>query len=95
MSDAEFWKELDHVEIRAPHGSISDDAKKPAIRLYCTSADTSWCLQVRAQETLANGTAGKKYLIASATLDRETMLALRAAINANLEEYAEFREDEP
>jgi hypothetical protein len=71
------------------------DAKKPAIRLFCTSADSSWCLQIRAHEKLANGQQGQKFLIAGATLDRETMLSLRDAINAQLEEYAEFREPEP
>lgn len=71
---------------------LAADAKKPALRLFCTSADSGWCLQIRAHEKLASGRQGQKFLIAGATLDRETMLALRDAINTQLEEYAEFRE---
>jgi hypothetical protein len=73
---------------------LDTDAKKPAVRLFCTSAATSWLLQIRAHETLASGRQGLKFFIAGATLDRETMRALRDAINTQLEEYAEFRDPE-
>lgn len=64
----------------------------PALRLYCESADQTWNLQVRGALVRADGSDGKDFVVATAPLNREQMLALRKSIDEHLEEYAEFRD---
>lgn len=65
-----------------------DVEKTDAIRVYCTqsSAPACWALQVRSTMRLANGRKGADYIVATASLQREDMLALRDAINVALAE---------
>lgn len=79
------------VTVRAPT-RLPEESRDPAVRLYCTSADARWTLQVRGYRTLADGTCGREFMIAGASLDREAMVALRDAVDALLEEYAEYRD---
>lgn len=58
-----------------------------AIRLYCTMHATAWALQIRAPLSIGNGYQdGKDDVVANASLSREDLLALRAAIDEALGE---------
>jgi hypothetical protein len=87
-STIELYRPIPHVEIRAFKHA---ETRESAVRLYCTQSYEGgrWNLQVRASETLANGAEGQRFLIGTATLDRESMIALRDAIDAQLEAVAE------
>lgn len=55
-----------------------------AIRLYCESFNLSWNLQIRSPISISHGKVGKDFIVATATLTREEMEALRDAINESL-----------
>lgn len=59
-----------------------------AIRLYCTHAFNggTWELQVRAPQRLANGNLGKTFFVATATIERDDLVALQDAINTELQQ---------
>ncbi len=62
-----------------------------AIRIYCTQsvkfgADARWSLQVRGPATLANGSDGRDFIVATASLSLGDLRALRAAIDELLAE---------
>jgi hypothetical protein len=91
MSSTHYYKILSDITIRKPK-DLKDASREPAIRLHCTAADATWALQIRGVEQLATGQLGKAFVIATASLDRKTMIELRDAISTSLEDYAEFRE---
>lgn len=66
---------------RRPDSGDGDDPK----------ARTRWALQVRAPITLANGREGNDFVIATATLNRDDLLALRGAIDASLAEAEDLK----
>lgn len=77
-----FYKKVDHAEARKV--DIAD--RESGVRVYCMQHGGSWALQVRTPIRLANGTEGKDYIVATASLDKQTMVELRDAIDAILEE---------
>jgi hypothetical protein len=86
----QLYEVLPRTEIRrALHAN-----HEPALRLYCENADQTWNLQVRGVLLRADGSAGRDFVVATAPLNREQMLALRKSIDEHLEEYAEFRDPE-
>jgi hypothetical protein len=85
MSDApDLYRALDRVDVR----KVKDVPPDSGVRLYCTQRGDggAWCLQVRGMIRLANGQEGKDFVVASASVYREDMLALRDAIDAFLKE---------
>jgi len=55
-----------------------------AIRFYCATHGQAWNLQVCGPERLSNGREGKSFMVATARLSREDLLALREAIDAEV-----------
>lgn len=84
MSD--FYRPLPFVNIIKADKKL-DYEREGGIRLYCTQAGTAWALQVRDWIRLANGRKGKDFIIATASMSREDLLALRTAIDETLAEY--------
>lgn len=78
----EMYRPIDYADISAH----KDVERERAIRLYCTQHGQAWCLQVRAPEKLSNFREGKAFYIATATLLREDMIALRDVLTASLGE---------
>ena len=78
-----FYRPLAYVSITKSDSKL-DFTREGGLCLYCTQYATSWCLQVRDTIRLANGRAGKDFIVASASLNREDLLALRVAIDEAL-----------
>lgn len=75
------------VEAVKHRHDLAEEHKQRAIRMYCESHGHSWILQVRAPVKLGStGQDGKDFIVASAHLDRDDLVALRDACNALLEE---------
>lgn len=91
MKSEELWLGV-NTDIYKASGSDKHHYT-PILRLYCTSADEAWSLQVRGPLKRADGRDGADFVIACARMRREDMIALRDAIDRQLEEYAEFREN--
>jgi hypothetical protein len=71
------------------YGSVckaNDVEPERAIRLYQASPD-GWILQVRDHLLLHNRAKGKDFIVASASLAKEDLVAMRDAINALLSEH--------
>lgn len=82
---ADFFQQLEWVSIEKVNW-LDDEAKQEqGVRLYCTAANTTWSLQVRAPLKLANGGLGKDYIVATASLPRAALLKLRAVIDKQIE----------
>ncbi len=84
----QLYEVLERTEIRRTPNADHE----PALRLYCENADQTWNLQVRGILKRADGSDGKDFVVATAPLNRDQMLALRKSIDEHLEEYAEFRD---
>jgi hypothetical protein len=83
---SQFFKKLDYVDIGRVRMDLDDAEKEHGVRLYCTQSGSWWHLQLRAHRKLADHTLSKEFMIATASLDRDTMLSLRDAINDALGE---------
>lgn len=88
MSD--FYKPIESVRI---YKAKDANTRERAVRLYCSQSGRFgyglWELQVRGPISLgANGYGGegKDFIIANASVTREDLIALRAAIDAHLSE---------
>lgn len=79
-----FYRPIPYVDTIKANIKLAEHER--AIRLFCDQAGRMWALQVRAPITLANGREGKDFMIATAKLDREDLVALRDAIDAMLTE---------
>lgn len=81
---SEFNRKIRH----AGASTVPDVERVQAIRLYCESHRTTWNLQVRGPQWLGrgHGTEGKAFMVATARLGKDDLLALREAIDALLEE---------
>jgi len=81
---AEFFRETSPYTkaIKIP----DDSPRTPGVRLFCTQRGAMWTLQVRANVELAGGRRGKDFVAAQAPMTRDDLRALRAAIDAQLEE---------
>ena len=83
MSDVpDLYRVLQHLDVR----KINDVPREDGVRLYCTQHGEAWCLQLRGTVRLANGQPGKDFIVASASVYRDDMTALRDAIDAFLKE---------
>lgn len=74
---SEFFREVGSVSV------IKVDKDVPRLkrlRLYCEQARAWWNLQVRGPLLLANGSEGKDFVVATATLYLADMVALRDEI---------------
>ncbi len=86
----DFVRPIDHVDIGAyPHGETRDRG----IRLYRTASaeihggdNARYALQIFAPRKLANGTEGRDYLIATASLSPRDLVALHAETGAAIAE---------
>ena len=87
-----FYLPVEHGETIKANDCEGEDRER-AVRLYCTSMDRAWSLQVRGTIKRADGRQGKDFIIACASLDKEGMRALRDAIDAMLEGCDETKED--
>jgi hypothetical protein len=76
----DLYRVLEHVDIR----KCRSVGREPAVRFYCIQRGGAWNLQVRAPITLDNGREGKDFIIATASIYREDLLALRDAIDNEL-----------
>jgi hypothetical protein len=93
MSSRDFIRPIDHVDVgKYNHVKTRDRG----IRLYCTaSAETHggdnarYALQVFAPMKLANGQEGRDYVIATASLSPQDLVALRAEVDAAIAEVEE------
>lgn len=93
MSSRDFIRPIDHVDVgKYNHAETRDRG----IRLYCTaSAETHggdnarYALQVFAPMKLANGQEGRDYVIATASLSPQDLVALRAEVDAAIAEVEE------
>jgi hypothetical protein len=67
-------------------GKVNDVERESAIRMYCSQSGTTWTLQVRGpfRHHGGHGDEGKDFIVASASLSRADLLALRRAIDAEL-----------
>ena len=84
----QFYRPNEHV--RTYKAKIDD--RERGVRLFCTQSGYSWLLQIRSPMTLGSsgyGPDGKDFVIAGAPLDKDTMHALRDAIDAFLKEAEE------
>lgn len=70
----DFFRPVSSVEIRG-HDMQAD--RESGVRAYCYMAGAAWNLQLRAPLTLRNGRPGKDFMIATATLEKPDMVALR------------------
>jgi len=69
--------------IKVPHAP-----RDQAVRLYHASFhDGIWNLQVRAPMVLGRAKEGRDYIVATAAMRREDLIALRNAINVTLAEH--------
>ena len=55
--------------------------RESGVRAYCEQTDSVWAIQVRGPMRLRSGREGKDFIVATATLEREQMVALRDAID--------------
>ena len=67
-------------------GVVKNVERESAVRLYCEQSCASWCLQVRGPMRLQGGREGRDFIVASSSLDRDDLRALRDAIDAYLGE---------
>lgn len=79
---SQFYRPVPHVTAM----KVKNVDPERAIRLYCTSAGTTWSLQVRSPATRANGSDGHDFIVANAVLSVADMKALRKAIDEFLAE---------
>ena len=80
--DQHFYRPVSRVDIRKEnHPSVE---RESAVRLYCYYSGVDWCLQVRAPLRRKDGSESKDFVVASAHLDVDAMLALRDAIDKQL-----------
>lgn len=90
----DFVRLVDHVDIgKYNHAETRDRG----IRLYCTASaevhgdDARYALQVFAPMKLASGQEGRDYIIATASLSRRDLVALRAEVDAAIAEIDDAR----
>ncbi len=78
-----FWHEPQHLEIKqfrsGSRMDVREDAKGKGVRLWCTNTCSAWALQLRGRMT------STLFVIATASLSRADMEALRDAITAELD----------
>ena len=74
------------VDAEARKQNHPDVDHERAIRLFPTTRNTTWALQVRAPMELPRAREGKDYIIACAHLSIDDLVALRDAANAALAE---------
>lgn len=93
MSTRDFIHPIDHVDISAYNYGENRDR---GIRLYCSASpevhgadNARYPLQIFAPLKLANGREGRDYMIATASLSRGDLVALRAEIDAAIAEIEE------
>jgi len=55
--------------------------RESGVRLYCEQADGLWALQTRSPMKLRSGKEGRDFIVSTALLYREEMVALRDAID--------------
>lgn len=82
-SSPHFYRSLEHVRISRCDPQL-DVKREKGVRLYCDQHGAAWSLQLRSPLTLASGHEGKDFMIATASMSREDLLALRTAINEAL-----------
>ena len=75
-----------YKKVRIDTKAVDNVPRESGVRLYCESANTTWSLQTRSPMTLRNGREGKDFLVSTAYLGREQMVALRDAINFFLQD---------
>lgn len=86
----DLWRPVAHATADKASAHV---ARERGVRLYCTrsgsfvGADNArWSLQVRAPIKLGSGREGKDFIISTASIGPEDMVALRDMITAELEE---------
>jgi hypothetical protein len=77
MSTEDFYQAVSFTDIRKVKGVEPEDG----VRVYCTQRSESWCLQIRGMLMRAKFGKGKDFIVASSSLGRTEMIALRDAIN--------------
>lgn len=87
----DYFKPLKYLRIwKVPKQRAADTgARARAVRMYCEQANSAWALQLRAPISLGSsgyGREGKDFIIAHASLDRETMVEIRDTIDRLLTE---------
>jgi hypothetical protein len=70
-----------YKRVRADIKAVDKVERESGIRAYCEQWKSYWVLQVRGPMRLRNGREGKDFIVATAFLEREQMLALRDAID--------------
>jgi hypothetical protein len=93
MSSIDFIRPIDYVDVGKYNHTKTRDR---GIGLYCTASavthggdDARYALQIFAPIKLANGQEGRDYVIATASLSPQDLVALRAEIDAAISEVEE------
>jgi hypothetical protein len=73
-----------YKRVRSNIRAVDGVERESAIRAYCEMSNAAWVFQVRGPMRLRNGREGKDFVVATATLERDELLALRDAINCFL-----------
>lgn len=76
----EFRRVIDWIRIR----KVNVEPER-ILRLYCELSGGLWKLQIRGPLSLSDGSDGKAFVVATASLNRDSLVALRDACNAMLE----------
>lgn len=82
-SPSEFHLPLTYVEA----SKHRDVPRERALRLYCTQYGALWSLQIRTPVRLDNGRDGQDFIISTASLDRDSLAALRDACDRMLKDH--------
>lgn len=84
-ASAEFYHP---TKLRAGARIVRGVPRERAIRLYCVQAGSLWNLQIRGPQERGNYSEGKEFIVATAPLCRDELVALRDAIDTLLTEDA-------
>ena len=76
MSCGQFYRRA-----RSNIKAVDGVQRESGVRLYCYQADSSWEIQVRGPLKLRSGRESKDFIVATGSLEREQMVALRDAID--------------
>ncbi len=90
MNSIDFIRHINYVEV-AKYNHV--ETRDRGIRLYCTASASThggdnarYALQIFAPMKLANGQEGRDYMIATASLSPQNLVALRAEVDAAIAE---------
>jgi hypothetical protein len=90
MSSRDFIRPIDYVDVGKYNHTETRDR---GIRLYCTASakthggdNARYAMQIFAPMKLANGREGRDYVIATASLSLQDLVALRAECDATIAE---------